>query len=97
MKLKDMYNELIELSKQLGITIRRENGSFRSGYAILKEQKIIIINKTIPVETAAGVIARALPNEILEQSYIKPVVREYIENEKNTKGSINEFNIVINY
>jgi len=97
MKLKDMYNELLALSKQLGISIRRENGNFRSGYAILKEQKIIIINKTVPIETAAGVIARAMPDDLLNTSYVKPIVREFIESEKASKGSINEFNIVINY
>lgn len=97
MKIKDMHNELLEIAKNSGITIRRENGNFRSGYAILKEEKLIIINKAIPIETATAVIARGLPEEVLSHSFIKPVVREYIEKEVLSSKQNKDFSLVVHY
>lgn len=97
MKINDMYNELLEAAKLCGITVRRETGNFRSGYAILKDRQVIIINKTTPIETAASVIARSLPEDLIANTFLKPVVRTYIENEIALKGTIEDFNLIVKY
>lgn len=96
MKTKDLLEELESIAKNSGITIRRETGNFRSGNAILKEQKLIIINKTATPEIAARVIARGLPEDVLSHSFLKPVVREFIEKEL-TEPAKSNFNLVVQY
>ena len=97
MKIKDLYEELLEVAKTLGITVRRENGNFKSGFAILKDQQLIIINKTTPLETAASVIAKGLPDDALSHVFLKPVVRDYIEKENSSIKPDKDFNLFVDY
>ena len=50
MKIKEkefekILQELKDLAQQLGAVVRFEKGDFKGGYCLLKENKIIIINK----------------------------------------------------
>jgi uncharacterized protein YqfB (UPF0267 family) len=84
MKLKEIYEELSVLAKQQGITIRKDSGSFKSGYALVKEKQVVILNKTASMEAMSKVIAKSLYPEI-NNLYLKPVIREFIEGELNPK------------
>ncbi len=97
MKTKDLYSELIEIAKTLGITVRRENGNFKTGFALLKDEELIIINKSASLETAASAIARSLPADAVSAIYIKPVVREFIEKENNASGGKKDFSLRVEY
>ncbi|CUS97762.1 hypothetical protein [Candidatus Kryptonium thompsonii] len=44
-KPETILKELEEFVKGLGITLRYERGDFEGGYCVLKEQKMIVINK----------------------------------------------------
>jgi len=81
MKSNQLYEQLTDLAKQLGITIRKERGNFKSGYCVLNEQNIIILNKTGSPEILAASLARSLSQFDLNKVYIKPALREYIEKE----------------
>tara|TARA_B100000614_G_C14473473_1_gene463521 strand:+ start:69 stop:383 length:315 start_codon:yes stop_codon:yes gene_type:complete len=95
MKAKSLNAELIDLIKESGIKLRREIGKFRSGFAIANNQEYIIINKVAPVETQNVLLARSLPERVLKSYYIKPAVREFIENEREGMKEIQEYSIEI--
>lgn len=78
MKQKQILNELLEVASEHGIIVRKEKGNFKTGFCILNDKKMILINKSTPIETTIAVIALCL-NEQCKNVYIKPKLREYIE------------------
>ena len=73
--------ELEELTRQRGIQLRYEKGDFEGGYCILKEQKILIVNKRLHEMRKAAVLAQALSDIGIDSVFIKPAVRTFIEDE----------------
>ena len=73
--------ELKELAEQIGYRIRYEKGDFDGGYCLLKDQKYIIINKKIDVKKKISILARNLHEIGIENIYLKPALREIIEEE----------------
>lgn len=76
-----MLSELEELARQLGIQLRYEKGDFEGGYCVLKAQKILVVNKRLHDARKASSLAQALAEYGIETTYIKPNLREYIEDE----------------
>lgn len=76
-----MINELETLIKQLSITIRYEKGDFEGGYCILKDQKVLVVNKKLTDMRKASILACALAEFGIEKQFLKPVIREFIEDE----------------
>jgi hypothetical protein len=66
---------------QLGVTIRYERGDFEGGYCVLKEQKLLLVNRRLLPLRKSAVLALALHEIGLENVFLKPAVREYIEDE----------------
>ncbi len=81
MKHEETSQELHELAKQLGVNIRYEKGDFEGGYCTLKDEKMVLINKRLMPTRRAAVLAVALQEIGLDNIYIKPVLREFIEDE----------------
>ena len=76
-----IIQELEHLTQQLGIRIRYEKGDFEGGYCILKDQKVLVVNKRLHDVRKASVLAQALGEIGIETLYLKPIVREFIEDE----------------
>jgi hypothetical protein len=81
MKYVQLIGELEELTSQLGLKIRYEKGDFEGGFCVLKEERLLVINKKLPEPRKASVLAQALSQFGLENVFIKPTLREYIEDE----------------
>lgn len=81
MKQEEIIAELEDAAKQLGVTIRYEKGDFEGGFCILKTQKVLIVNKKLMPNRKAAVLAVAMQEIGLENVFIKPALREYIEDE----------------
>lgn len=84
MKIKEKEFELLisdlkELANQLGVNVRFEKGDFKGGYCVVKENKIIIINKFAPTQKKAAVLATALKELGIDNLYVNPKLREVIE------------------
>jgi hypothetical protein len=76
-----LLTDLEELTGQLGIQLRYEKGDFDGGYCIMKEQKMLVVNKRLQDGRKAAVLAYALSEFGLEAVFVKPAVRKYIEDE----------------
>jgi hypothetical protein len=81
MKHEVLIQELQEVAAQLGVTIRYERGDFEGGYCILRDQKILLVNRRLFPAKKASVLAMAMHEIGLEDMYLKPALREYIEDE----------------
>ncbi len=76
-----IIGELEEVGKQLGLELRYEKGDFEGGYCILKNQKVLVVNKRLSDPRKASSLAQALHEYGIETTYIKPTLREFIEDE----------------
>lgn len=81
MTAEQMINELEELARNCGITIRYEKGDFEGGFCVLKAERLIVINKRLMPTRKASVLAQGLAEVGIDEMYLKPAVREYIEDE----------------
>ncbi|MGB2867934.1 MAG: hypothetical protein WBD36_05750 [Bacteroidota bacterium] len=78
---EEILKELEQLAVQSGIGIRYEKGDFEGGFCVLKAERIIVVNKKLAPPKRASVVAQGLAEVGIEEVYLKPVVREYIEDE----------------
>ena len=78
MKAKKIYIELKEVFQKLEYNIILDNGNFDSGYCLIEDEKIIVINKNRPFENRVRVLCEILSGIDLNEIYIKPYIRELI-------------------
>lgn len=91
MNYSKIVAELEEIIKQLGIYLRYEKGDFEGGYCILRDKRILVVNKRLLDVRKASILARAL-NEIgIESLYLKPEIREFIEDEVAKTNKTKEY------
>lgn len=81
MKYAALITELEELTTQLGLKVRYEKGDFEGGFCILKDEHMVVVNKKLSDARRASVLAQALAELGLENVFIKPSLRAYIEDE----------------
>lgn len=82
MKKEDLLADLEQVAKDFEYTIRYEKGDFSGGSCLLKQQKLILINKRLPLEARLALLARSLSEFDLDSVFIKPIVREFIDDER---------------
>jgi hypothetical protein len=81
MTAEQIIKELEELARNSGIAIRYEKGDFDGGYCVLKAERMIVINRKLASPRRASVLAQGIADVGIEELYLKPAVREYIEDE----------------
>lgn len=81
MKHEDIIHELHQVAEQLGVTVRYERGDFEGGYCILRDQKMLLVNKRLMPSRTASILAVALQEVGMETIYLKPVLRAFVEDE----------------
>lgn len=84
MKLKEKeFEEIIQdlrsVASQLGASVRFEKGDFKGGYCLLKESKVIVINKNANLQRKAMILSAALKELGVDEIYLNPQMRQLIE------------------
>lgn len=84
MKIKEkefesVLQDLKSLANQMGASVRFERGDFKGGYCILKENKVIVINKLATTQRKVMTLASALNELGVDSVYLPPKLRELIE------------------
>lgn len=84
MKLKekefeDVLQDLKALAAELGATVRFEKGDFKGGYCLLKDSKVIVINKMANMQRKVMILSSALKELGIDQVYLTPKLREIID------------------
>jgi hypothetical protein len=81
MTQEQILKELESLAAASGIGLRYEKGDFEGGYCVLKAERLIVVNKKLPAAKRSGILAQALAEIGIDEFYLKPVVRQFIEDE----------------
>jgi flagellar hook-associated protein FlgK len=84
MKPEEMYQHLRELAEKLNITVSEQNlrksgVNVQSGFCIVKNRKLFILDKARSTFDKSTIIASYLNKAIDEDMYIMPAVREFIQ------------------
>lgn len=84
MKIKEkefeaILEDLKSLATQMGARVRFERGDFKGGYCIVKESKIIVLNRISTTQRKVITLSAALKELGIEDIYIPPKIREIIE------------------
>ena len=78
---QQIYDELKSVAEQLGMAVRVEMGDFDGGICKLKDRKIILVNRRHDLSRRVNIIARALNAVGLDGIFVKPALREIIDDE----------------
>ena len=81
MRHEGLISELEAIANQLGVSVRYEKGDFEGGFCILKEKKLLVVNKRLMPNKKAAALAIALHEIGLDNVFVMPAVREFIEDE----------------
>jgi len=81
--------ELLALLEANGVTIRNEPlGGSGGGLCTIKGQRIFFVDTQAASVVVAAICAEAVPKVVdLEQVYIKPQIRQFIEHHSNAERS----------
>jgi hypothetical protein len=78
-EFEEIIQDLKSVANQLGATIRFEKGDFKGGYCLLKESKVIVINKNANLQKKAMILSAALKELGVDDIYLNPKLRELVE------------------
>jgi hypothetical protein len=81
MTQQETYEELKQLALELGLVIRHEMGDFDGGLCTIKEQRVVLVNRRHPMGRRIHVVARALHETGLDAIFVKPALRDIIDDE----------------
>lgn len=78
-EFEEIIQDLKSVASQLGATVRFEKGDFKGGYCLIKENKVIVINKNANLQRKAMILSNALKELGINEIYLNPRLREIIE------------------
>ncbi len=78
-EFEEIIQDLRSVASQLGATVRFEKGDFKGGYCLIKENKVIVINKNANLQRKAMILSNALKELGINDIYLNPRLREIIE------------------
>lgn len=77
-KVEDIFGES-------GYLIRYEKGNFKPGYCILRDKKVVVINKYFETEARINTLLEILPQINVEESNLSDEVRAFYEKTLHAK------------
>lgn len=86
-ELKLIQTELEDIALRLGYKVRYEKGNFSGGYCILKESKLLVVNSRNEFERRMIIVSKCLKEIGIDDIYIKPNIRDFIEKSSSEKIS----------
>ncbi|MGK9475925.1 hypothetical protein [Melioribacter sp. OK-6-Me] len=78
-EFENILQDLKQIALQMGAKVRFERGDFKGGYCIMKEDKIIVINKLSSLQKKVLILSNALKELGVDEVYLTPRMREIIE------------------
>ena len=85
MKNDKLFLEFENLAEKLGLKILKGKGDFIGGTCTVNNKTVIVVNKQKPIEQRLKTLAESLLEFNLEEIFIVPALRDYIENQKTKK------------
>lgn len=78
-EFEEILQELKSLANELGASVRFEKGDFKGGYCIVRDSKVIVINKMTNLQRKIMILSAALKELGIDKIYLSPKLREIID------------------
>ena len=78
-EFEEILQELKSLANELGASVRFEKGDFKGGYCIVRDSKVIVINKMTNLQRKIMILSAALNELGIDKIYLSPKLREIID------------------
>lgn len=72
----DKIDKMIEES---GYIVRYERGSFQSGFCILEDRKVVVLNKFLPLEGRINTLIDLVPQLKIDAETLSPDSRKWFD------------------
>jgi hypothetical protein len=72
-------NRIEKLIEELGYILRYERGTFQSGYCILEQKKVVVLNKFLQTEGRINTLIDLLSILTVEPTHLSPDNRKLYE------------------
>lgn len=63
-------DKLEAIPEQAGYILRYERGTFQSGYCILEEKKVVVLNKFLPTEGRINTLIELIPQLAIDTAVL---------------------------
>jgi hypothetical protein len=68
-----------KMIEEVGYILRYERGTFQSGYCVLEQKKVVVLNKFLQIEGRINTLVDILPILTIEPSHLSPDNRKLYE------------------
>ena len=79
-KTRTTLAKIEELFKELSYTVRYEKGNFNSGYCIVEERNIVVVNKFFDIEARINVLCDILSQLSIVEEQLSEGVLQFLKN-----------------
>ena len=79
-KTRTTLAKIEELFKELSYTVRYEKGNFNSGYCIVEERNIVVVNKFFDIEARINVLCDILSQLSIVEEQLSESVLQFLKN-----------------
>jgi len=84
---QETYEELKELARSVGLSVRVETGDFDGGLCTVRDTQVILINRRHPLARRINLLARSLNAFGIDDRFVKPALRSVIDDEVHDSSS----------
>ena len=70
-------DKLEKILDEANYVLRYERGSFQSGYCILEERKVVVLNKFLQLEGRINTLVDLIPQLSIDQETLSPDIRKF--------------------
>ncbi len=84
---QETYEELKELARSVGLSVRVETGDFDGGLCTVRDKQVILINRRHPLARRINLLARSLNAFGIDDRFVKPALRSVIDDEVQNSSS----------
>jgi hypothetical protein len=70
-------DKLEKILDEANYVLRYERGSFQSGYCILEERKVVVLNKFLQLEGRINTLVDLIPQLSIDPETLSPDVRKF--------------------
>ena len=88
MKPNQLMEHFETLAEKLGLRIIQGKGDFNGGGCIIRQDKVIVLNKMKPIEQRLRVLAQEFALLDLEGVFVVPALRKFIAEHTTFKHEI---------
>lgn len=72
-------NKIEKILEESGYVVRYERGTFQSGYCILEERKVVVLNKFLQLEGRINTLIELIPQLNIQTDRLSPDIRKSFE------------------